>query len=40
MRVNTKTLKDARKDMDMLREYAHELAAETHRIQPISPHEE
>ncbi|TKX72424.1 hypothetical protein [Halorubrum sp. GN11GM_10-3_MGM] len=35
-----KTLKDARKDMETLREYIHDLAEDARQIQPADPHKE
>lgn len=39
-KVKAKTLEDAREDMDTLRDYIRELAAETRQIQPADRHEE
>nr|WP_233340563.1 hypothetical protein [Haloprofundus sp. MHR1] len=38
-KVKAKTLEDARKDMETLREYIHDLAEDTRQIQPADPHE-
>ncbi|MCD2200642.1 MULTISPECIES: hypothetical protein [Halobacteriales] len=35
-----KTLEDAREDMEILREYIHDLAEDARQIQPAAPHEE
>jgi len=35
-----KTLEDAREDMEILREYIHDLAEDARQIQPGDPHEE
>ena len=34
-----KTLEDAREDMEILREYIHDLAEDARQIQPANPHE-
>ena len=39
-KVKAKTLEDARKDMETLREYIHDLAEDARQIQPADPHEE
>jgi len=39
-KVKAKTLEDARKDMETLREYIHDLAEDARQIQPVDPHEE
>jgi len=39
-KVKAKTLKDARKDIETLREYIHDLAEDVRQIQPADPHEE
>ncbi|WP_254526036.1 DUF7389 domain-containing protein [Natrinema caseinilyticum] len=38
-KVKGKTLEDARKDMETLREYIHGLAEDARQIQPADPHE-
>jgi hypothetical protein len=38
-KVKAKTLEDARRDMDALREYIHDLAEDIRQIQPTDPHE-
>ena len=35
-----RTLEDAREDMEILREYIHDLAEDARQIQPADPHEE
>ncbi|GGL72895.1 DUF7389 domain-containing protein [Halocalculus aciditolerans] len=35
-----KTLEDAREDMEILREYIHDLAEDARQIQPADPHKE
>ena len=39
-KVKAKTLEDAREDMEILREYIHDLAEDAQQIQPVDPHEE
>ncbi|RLM83564.1 hypothetical protein D3D02_17595 [Halobellus sp. Atlit-38R] len=39
-KVKAKTLEEARKDMETLREYIHDLAEDARQIQPVDPHEE
>ena len=39
-KVKAKTLEDARRDMDALREYIHDLAEDIRQIQPTDPYEE
>ena len=38
-KVKAKTLEDARKDMETLHEYIHNLAEDARQIQPADPHE-
>ena len=39
-KAKSKTLEDAREDMETLREYIHDLAEDARQIQPEDPHKE